>query len=621
MFGLLINPRPHRDESLSGYLHRLAKENGLTGTDTLKAFKWAEESEVKEWIRQFDSPRSWDEAAVELRTPKTRPFKIWSVRSTRFCAQCLADGGYWRETWEITLVTSCTYHRTELVDCCPHCSAKTCQSAMLDNSCKACGMSLSGREFEGYARCASEPCQWLSLALENSFYSPHVPNANGLSGLSYKDLHELAARLAVRRTRAQTLMQLRVPEIAAVSVSRKLADAAARILMDWPTAFRQLLSALKDTHSNNGDWKLSSAFGPIYRDIHHDLNASCFSFVRDEFESYLLEEWTAPLANRNRYLSHETVESHHWVPVQTGARATGLSRAAVVTLCQRGLVDHREIEKGSRSLRVVHLPQLQEVSNHQNAAVTLEGAAKILAISKTRVRQLLSAGLLEFFGEHKTSRSPWLVARASLDELVPGGVDLVTDSELVSINFIAKHYLPAGGGLVELLQAINSGALHAYRNDEDEPVALGQLLMMPADITLWLEERFQGSDLEFAGVSVPKAAVILGIKEEVAYACVRLGLLKSNLSKIGRSTQHRVTPKAIETFRRKYILGPEIAAYLGMSPKDSLRHLWDIRFRPVAGPTLVSASCRQYVWSRSKKLIDYLTWRAGHGSDAEATLG
>ncbi|MNJ38441.1 hypothetical protein D3C77_332880 [compost metagenome] len=188
----------------------------------------------------------------------------------------------------------------------------------------------------------------------------------------------------------------------------------------------------------------------------------------------------------------------------------------------------------------------------------------------------------------------------------------------MTINFIAKHYLPAGGGLVELIQAIKCGAIQAYRSDEDEPAALGQWLMRPSDLSLWMEERFQGSDLEFSGISVPKAAVILGIKEEVAYACVRLGLLGSNPTKIGRSTQHRVTPKAIETFRRKYILGPEIAAYLGMSPRDSLRHLWEIRFRPVAGPTLVSASCRQYVWSRSKKLVDYLTWRASHGSVTEA---
>ncbi|MNJ53752.1 hypothetical protein D3C77_491600 [compost metagenome] len=236
----------------------------------------------------------------------------------------------------------------------------------------------------------------------------------------------------------------------------------------------------------------------------------------------------------------------------------------------------------------------------------------------TRVRQLISAGLLEFFGEHQVSRGPWLVARYSLDKLVPGCVDQATESGLVTISFIAKHYLPAGGGLVELIQAIKSGAVQAYRSDEDEAAALGQWLIRPTDLSLWMAERFQGSNLEFSGISVPKAAVILGIKEEVAYACVRLGLLRSIPTKIGRCTQHRITPKAIETFRRKYILGPEISVYLGMTSLDSFRHLWGIRFRPVVGPTLVSAYCRQNVWSRSKKLVDYLTWRAAHGSVTDA---
>ena len=35
-----------------------------------------------------------------------------------------------------------------------------------------------------------------------------------------------------------------------------------------------------------------------------------------------------------------------------------------------------------------------------------------------------------------------------------------------------------------------------------------------------------------------------------------------------------VKPTAIERFRRKYILGPELAVFLGMSPKHTTHHLW-----------------------------------------------
>lgn len=73
-----------------------------------------------------------------------------------------------------------------------------------------------------------------------------------------------------------------------------------------------------------------------------------------------------------------------------------------------------------------------------------------------------------------------------------------------------------------------------------------------------------------------------------------------------------VKPTAIERFRRKYILGPELAVFLGMSPKHTTHHLWMNGFRPVAGPSIVKSLCRQYVWARSKKLVDYLTWKAAH---------
>lgn len=48
-----------------------------------------------------------------------------------------------------------------------------------------------------------------------------------------------------------------------------------------------------------------------------------------------------------------------------------------------------------------------------------------------------------------------------------------------------------------------------------------------------------------------------------------------------------VKPTAIERFRRKYILGPELAVFLGMSPKHTTLHLWMNGFRPVAGPSIV----------------------------------
>lgn len=311
MFGLLINPRPYLDESLLGYLQRLAKVNGLPGKELISAFAQADEVEVADWFQNIDPPVSWPAVAAEYRAPKAKAFKVWTFRRSRYCPICLDETGYWREAWGLTLVTTCSVHSTELQDRCPNCLKETNHSSMLANSCKACGTTL-GEHKHKIAR-ASASAAWLTSIFEDKLRADTLPDGPGLAALSYQELHELSSRLAVRSVRTESSKPLKVADSGSLEVSRDLASAAGEILMNWPRAFRDLLSDLRDVNSDGKGWKLTTAFGPIYRDIQHDLNAPCFDFVRSEFESFLQNAWEAPLAKRNRLLSDKAVEEHRWV--------------------------------------------------------------------------------------------------------------------------------------------------------------------------------------------------------------------------------------------------------------------------------------------------------------------
>ncbi|MNE11837.1 Helix-turn-helix domain protein [compost metagenome] len=267
--------------------------------------------------------------------------------------------------------------------------------------------------------------------------------------------------------------------------------------------------------------------------------------------------------------------------------------------------------------KVIDLSHLREISLRIKGAVNMMQAARLLHISTVRVRQLVAAGIIRVFGGEPRHGESWLIDGNSIADLSIESIISGAEKDLVTVSYLAKHHLPAGGGLVELIQAIRSGEIRAYRGADDGHSTLGYWLVKPQDLTGWLHTSFHGKSSEFPGVSVGKAAVLLGLKEEVAYSFVRLGLLWSTSVKRGRCTQQMVKPDAIERFRRRYILGPEIAVYLGMSPRDSLKHLWEIRIRPIAGPTISTASCRQYVWARSKKLVDYLAWKAAHSEDLD----
>jgi hypothetical protein len=72
MFGLLINPRPHQDESLLGYLQRLAKANGLPRKELLTAFARADETDVADWLQMMEGPLSWPAVSAEFRDPRPK---------------------------------------------------------------------------------------------------------------------------------------------------------------------------------------------------------------------------------------------------------------------------------------------------------------------------------------------------------------------------------------------------------------------------------------------------------------------------------------------------------------------------------------------------------------------
>ncbi|MCL9800747.1 MULTISPECIES: hypothetical protein [unclassified Pseudomonas] len=433
-----------------------------------------------------------------------------------------------------------------------------------------------------------------------------------LDALTYEELHALSVRLAARIVRTEGSKPLKLADSGSLEISRELAQAAGEILMNWPRAFTDLLSDLRSTRPTGTDWKLASAFGPIYRDIHHDLKAPCYAFVRAEFESYVQREWEAPLAKRNRYLSEKTITEHRWVFIDEAARVTGLPKSCVQRLHDHGEVDAREIVHScGRKSKVVDVSQVRELALLMAKTVNLRQAAKLLHINLERVRQLISGGILKFYGGKPKAGEKWLIDVDSLRGLGLERIQAPHGDVFVSVNYLAKHHLPTGGGLVEMIEAIKSGELRAFRDADESKAAIGHWLLRPQDLTDWMQSALQKPS-DSPGITVGKAATLLGVKEEVAYAMVRLGILWSMSVRRGRSTVLMVKPTAIERFRRKYILGPELAVFLGMSPKHTTHHLWMNGFRPVAGPSIVKSPCRQYVWPRSKKLMDYLAWRAAH---------
>lgn len=603
MFGLLINPAPMHDESLVGYLHRLGNCNALWNGEVIKLFKELTDEQVYEWLNENVRPISWHEVVTEIRAPKFNNQKVWSLTKVKYCPNCLASGFYWRELWDLTLYTTCTAHKVELLYECPGCRAKSTQKILVTKTCDNCG--YPALKAYAPATAVDESQFWISTELEKRLRLGINNSSGGVDSLTYEQFHFLAVRIGVRALSRTCFMNMTVASVASKNVVPELAIAAGQILFGWPKAFHDLLSDLMRQRESNLTKKLGSVFGLIYNDVYLSLTDRCYDFIRSEFERYVVLYWEGPLAMRNRRLSECTLLAHRWLPYNKAARKVGLPENFLRRMRLSGELDAREFTYScGKTVAVVDIEEVRKLSLVRHEPLNLRETSRLLCLSRKRIEQLIDAGILTFFGGCPSAGEKWLVDYDSIVALRPSDFLADPGEDFLTISQITKHYLPTSSGLVELVRAIQSGDIPAFCRADSETVNVGKWLVSLNELVL--KKIVIRTSSQEKGMSVASAAKVLGVKEEVAYSLVRLGRLRSEIVQCSRRSAHVVNLEAIKHFKQNYILAPEVALMLGKPKVNALLKLRVEGFFPIAGPTLLNAKCRQYVWRRSKKLTAHL---------------
>lgn len=603
MFGLLVNPAPKHDESLVGYLHRLGNCNGLWNEEVIKLFKEFTDEQVDRWLNEGIRPVSWKDVALEIRYPKFHIQRVWSLVNVKYCPACLATEFYWRELWDLTLYTTCTIHKVDLIYKCAACQEKSTIKLLSTGRCVKCERPLTGCIESGDL--FDESRIWISEQLENRLYQRCDDITEGMSSLTHRQLNFLAVRLGVRAMSIKSFMNMIIVSKTSRNVVPDIAVAAGNIFRGWPQSFHQLLLGLMTQRTSSGAWKLSSAFGPIYNDLYISLTDHCYDFVRGEFEKFIILHWQAPLALRNRRLSERTLLDHRWLPYSQAARTVGLPENFLRRMRLSGDLGDREFTYScGKKVSVVDVEEVRKLSLVRHEPLNLRETSRLLCLSRKRIQQLIDARILIFFGGFPSSGEQWLVDHNSIVALRPPSFLEEAGEDFVTISQVAKHYLPTSGGLVELVRGIQSGEIPVFCRAATESIIMGKWLVSKHDLIL--HKIVTSVSLPSKGMSVTNAAKMLGVKEEVAYALVRLGRLRSDTIHCSRRSASVVTVGAIRHFTQNYIFAPEVAMILNTSKARVLMKLRKEGFLPVAGPSLLNAPCRQYVWRRSKKLMAYI---------------
>ncbi|WP_415880859.1 MerR family transcriptional regulator [Methylomonas sp. TEB] len=360
----------------------------------------------------------------------------------------------------------------------------------------------------------------------------------------------------------------------------------AQLLEDWPKPFHRLLSVLQS--QSNEQLSIRKTFGSLYRVLYTDLPDDCFQFLRDAFEQYLCERWSGVMCRRHRAFKPETVANHPRLTWKHAAKQSGVTPSVFRHLIQAEQISVNQVDLPSgRTVRSIDGQQLKHLALAK-AGCTLKEVAHRLAIPERRVRELLAEHIIEpLVSRTQGNAAAWLISERQLERLYFSGLEMNPLPATVTFQKVLKHWRLRQGEFKALVQALLSNQLIPV-GLQAKRAPLGKLVFDERQFRHWVTEL---RDAACGSLSVDEAANRLGLKQQVAYELVKVGLLAATQD---NGSSCRISPAALKVFSENYISLADYARSLHRQPRAVLQSL---KVQPVSGPTIDGS--RQYFYRRT----------------------
>jgi hypothetical protein len=229
---LIFRPQPFEDEGMQGFILRLAEGNHINPPRIL----WNEATPNPDiLVRLLGLTQArWTERLFRQHDNKgNRP--LWNSRTRRYCPDCLRDKSYWRQGWELSLMTACAEHSVSLIENCPVCDQVQAWKSGNLLSC-ICGYDL--RRSESFP--VDEKELKLAQALNHKVcgHDSEIPN---LKLLDLEQLHSLIITLGVY-ARPGVRPSLRDQKVDSLVSAQQLIQTASEV---WLTPLKSIISIMK----------------------------------------------------------------------------------------------------------------------------------------------------------------------------------------------------------------------------------------------------------------------------------------------------------------------------------------------------------------------------------------
>lgn len=586
-----VRPRPFKCEATCGYLVRVASANGFASPNRLCAALHlsATGNMFDEFCRRACLSRqeqAWlfgPSAGRWMPTPMPPGFVAADFNQTimRWCPRCFAESPYLHGQWSVKLCCVCMRHGVMLRESCHHCG-RIQRLQRADIARCSCGARLDVSD----TIVASNELLQFSSALEAAlFESTPQPAFPVLDIGAWQRLCRYLGQFSECGTPARPG---KVAGLHWLATASKVVSGAAHLLNRWPENFHTLLRSLQSKGTKTPS--IRRTFGGLYRVLYIDLDADGFQFLRDAFESYVQLNWWGLVCERHRSFRRDTILEHPRVTVRQAASQARTTPAMVRHFVQMDLIaaDALSLPSG-RKMQAIHKDDIAKISALAGEAVNLTEAARLLALPKRRVRELVVEGVIaSVVSRMQVNAASWLIPMRQIQQLsiLPGSRK--RDAALISLRQVMKYWRLREGECAALVRALRDGALVPVPAPHPSEV-LGETRLDAGEVREWLRSsRMKGT----TDLSIDQAADLLGIKQQAAYDLVRKGLLRATSS---RSLGRRVSFAALREFQDTYVTLVELARERGCSTRHALNEL---TVRAVCGPTVDGS--RQYFFRRDE---------------------
>jgi hypothetical protein len=334
-----------------------------------------------------------------------------------------------------------------------------------------------------------------------------------------------------------------------------------------------------DRRVKAGAVRPAQAFPEIYRIRRYLEPPEAGAFLSDGLAKFTASHWPKPVTRRSRWLA-EQLDLSRYVPLKTVARELKRSNAALAELAERHGVPVIVLgDRSRRPQRYFERDQVELVEIAASEEVSVREAAVMLGVTRERMRQLMSAGIVPI--AHKQRRGQWAahgpleaLAEALFERAGPTACDV--PANWIPLNRVLHRYVTMAQ-CPAFFRALVEGDVSVKRRGASQRLCQ-DLLICREEAAAW-----PPTPMPTGLMSAPAAAKALGVNQETLYELIKVKLISADHAPGPRRQQTLVSAQALEDFRRRFVSATELASRWRTSPAAVARRLHDHGIKP-SGP-------------------------------------